>query len=39
MKTKEKVNKLLAFSGWSQDRLADLLGVSTVSVNKWCRGR
>ena len=39
MKYKEKVNKLLAFSGWSQDRLADLIGVSNVTMSKWIKGR
>jgi len=39
MKYKEKVNKLLAFSGWSQDRMADLLSVSNRTMSRWVKGR
>lgn len=34
-----KVTRILAFSGWTQDKLADLLDVSNVIVNKWVRGK
>ena len=32
-----KAIKILAFSGWTQDKLADLVDVSNVIVNKWAR--
>ena len=34
----KKLYKVLAFSGWTQDRLADLLLVSTPTVNSWANG-
>ena len=39
MKYKEKVGKVLAFSGWTQDRMADLMGVGNMALNKWARGK
>lgn len=38
MKYSKKVVQLLAFSGWTQDRLADLMGVSNNTVSAWVRG-
>lgn len=34
-----KLYKVLAFSGWTQDRLADLLEVSTPTINSWVNGK
>ena len=39
MKYDKKLYKVLAFSGWTQDRLADLLGVSTPTMNSWANGK
>lgn len=39
MKSSKKLYKVLAFSDWTQDRLADLMGVSTPSVNSWANGK
>lgn len=39
MKYGRKLVQVLAFSGWTQDRLADLLGVSTNALNSWVNGR
>lgn len=39
MRYDKKVYKLFAFSGWTQDKLADLMGVSTPAVNSWINGK
>ena len=39
MRYKQKIAKILAFTNWTQDRFADLIGVSNVSMNKWAKGR
>jgi hypothetical protein len=38
MKYSVKINKILAFSGWTRDRLADLLQVSNFTMGRWLRG-
>jgi transcriptional regulator with XRE-family HTH domain len=35
MKYTTKLYKVLAFTGWTQDHLADLLGISTPTMNSW----
>ena len=39
MKPNQKLIKILAFSNWTQDRLADLMEVSNMTVSKWARGK
>ncbi|MDR0979708.1 MAG: hypothetical protein LBM12_00945 [Candidatus Nomurabacteria bacterium] len=39
MNYRTKLHKILAFSGWSQDRLADLLEVSNGTMSLWLRGK
>ena len=34
----EKINDLIAESGFTKTRFAELLGVSRMAVNKWCNG-
>jgi transcriptional regulator with XRE-family HTH domain len=36
---KQKLSRVLAFSGWSRDRLADLLEVSNNTFNAWIGGK
>jgi len=38
MKYSKKLVQVLAFTGWSQDHLADLLGVSNNTFNSWVNG-
>lgn len=35
----EKLARILAASGWSQETLSDKLGVSFVTLNKWVNGK
>jgi transcriptional regulator with XRE-family HTH domain len=35
---KQKLLRILGISGWSRDKLADLLQVSNNSLNSWVRG-
>ncbi|MDR1300541.1 MAG: Fic family protein [Candidatus Nomurabacteria bacterium] len=35
----EKLSRILAASGWSQEDLSDQLGVSFVTLNKWVNGK
>ncbi|MDR1197295.1 MAG: Fic family protein [Candidatus Nomurabacteria bacterium] len=35
----EKLNRILAASGWSQEDLSDQLDVSFVTLNKWINGK
>jgi len=35
----QKLRKILVFSGWTQDHLADLLGVSNFTLNKWAKSK
>jgi Fic family protein/DNA-binding XRE family transcriptional regulator len=35
----EKLSRILAASGWSQEDLSDQLGVSFVTLNKWINGK
>jgi transcriptional regulator with XRE-family HTH domain len=35
---KQKLIRILGVSGWSRDKLADLLGVSNNSLGAWVRG-
>ena len=35
---KKKLGRILGISGWSKDRMADLLEVSNNSFNAWVRG-
>lgn len=35
----EKLTRILAASGWSQDELSDRLEVSFVTLNKWVNGK
>jgi transcriptional regulator with XRE-family HTH domain len=39
MKYTTKLYKVLAFTGWTQDHLADLLGISTPTMNSWINGK
>ncbi|MDR3125800.1 MAG: helix-turn-helix domain-containing protein [Candidatus Nomurabacteria bacterium] len=34
----EKLNRIIAASGWSQEDLSDRLGVSFATLNKWVNG-
>jgi transcriptional regulator with XRE-family HTH domain len=36
--TKQKLTRILGISGWSRDKLADLLQVSNNSLNSWLSG-
>jgi transcriptional regulator with XRE-family HTH domain len=36
--SKQKLIRILGISGWSRDKLADLLEVSNNSLNAWVRG-
>jgi transcriptional regulator with XRE-family HTH domain len=36
---KQKLVRILGISGWSRDKLADLLRVSNNSLNSWARGK
>ena len=38
MKYNEKINKILAFSGWTKDHLADLIEVTNNTLGNWARG-
>lgn len=38
MRYRDKLVQVLAFGGWTQDRLADLFGVSNNTVNSWVNG-
>lgn len=38
MKYEEKINKILAFSGWTKDHLADLIDVSNGTLGSWSHG-
>ena len=38
MKYSEKINKILAFSGWTKDHLADLTDVANGTLSSWARG-
>ncbi|MCL2095053.1 helix-turn-helix domain-containing protein [Candidatus Saccharibacteria bacterium] len=35
----EKLQKILVVAGWTQDYLADLMKVSTPTMNSWVNGR
>jgi transcriptional regulator with XRE-family HTH domain len=39
MKYTTKLYKVLAFTGWTQDHLADLLDISTPTINSWVNGK
>jgi transcriptional regulator with XRE-family HTH domain len=39
MKYSTKLYKVLAFTGWTQDHLADLLNISTPTINAWVNGK
>jgi DNA-binding XRE family transcriptional regulator len=39
MKYSKKLYKVLAFANWTQDHLADLLDVSTPTMNSWVNGK
>ncbi len=39
MKPKLKISRILGVTGWTRDHLADLLGVSNLTVSAWVRGR
>lgn len=39
MKSNEKLYKVLVFAGWTQDKLADYMGVATTTVNSWANER
>ncbi|MCL2085558.1 helix-turn-helix transcriptional regulator [Candidatus Saccharibacteria bacterium] len=34
-----KIQRILALSDWTQDHMADLLGVSNITMSWWARGR
>ncbi len=38
MSYKKKLDQVFAFSGWTADRLADLLQVSNQTVSAWANG-
>ena len=35
---KDKINALIGESGLTKTRLAEMIGVSRMAVNKWCNG-
>jgi transcriptional regulator with XRE-family HTH domain len=39
MRYNTKLYKVLAFTGWAQDHLADLLDISTPTINAWVNGK
>jgi transcriptional regulator with XRE-family HTH domain len=39
MNTKQKLTRLLGVTGWSQDKLADLLQVSNNTLSAWVKGK
>jgi transcriptional regulator with XRE-family HTH domain len=39
MNTKQKLIRLLGVTGWSQDKLADLLQVSNNTLSAWVKGK
>lgn len=39
MKYNTKLYKVLVFTGWTQDKLADLMGISTPTVNSWVNSK
>jgi Fic family protein len=39
MSTREKLQQILLFTGWSQDKLSDELQVSFVTLNSWVNGK
>lgn len=39
MRYNTKLYKVLAFTGWTQDHLADLMGISTPTVNSWINNK
>lgn len=38
MKYDKKLHAVLVFSGWTRDRLADLMGVGNNTVSSWVNG-
>jgi transcriptional regulator with XRE-family HTH domain len=39
MNHKHKLGRILGITGWSRDRLADMLDVSNGALGRWLRGR
>ena len=39
MKYDKKLGQVFAFSGWSRDRLSDLIGVSNNTMDSWVNGK
>ena len=39
MNQKQKLNRILGITGWSRDRLADMLDISNGTLNRWCKGK
>ena len=39
MNHKQKLNRILGITGWSQDKLADLMMVSNGALRRWLKGR
>ena len=39
MNYSKKLVQILAFTGWSQDKLADLLEVSNNTLSSWVNGK
>jgi len=39
MKYSKKLTQILAFSGWTRSRLAQLMGVSNFAIIRWTKGR
>ena len=38
MNYKEKIKKILVFSGWTKDHLADLVEVANGTLGSWAKG-
>ena len=39
MNYKQKLARIIGITGWSRDRLADMLDVSNGTLNRWIKGR
>jgi transcriptional regulator with XRE-family HTH domain len=38
MREKQKLKRILGVSGWTHDKLADLMGVNNSTFSSWVRG-
>jgi Helix-turn-helix. len=39
MKYSKKLNQILAFTGWTRDKLADLIDVANGTLGSWVNGK